>query len=211
MYRMPRLHNENPCVIQVDVLRHGECQGGEIFRGATDVALSEAGWQQMRASVRPLGRPWQAIVCSPMLRCRAFAEELAQQLDLPLRVDNGWREMSFGDWEGQLREELFAREGDRIAAFYQDPVNQPPPNGEAADALQQRVADAYRQVLDQASDQRVLVVTHGGVIRALLAHVLSMPLERMFTLDVPYACLSGLHHVERANYSRLLYHSAAAG
>lgn len=196
-------------MIQVDVLRHGECQGGEIFRGATDVALTETGWQQMRATVQPLGRPWQAIVCSPMLRCHAFAEALAQQLELPLRVDDGWREMSFGDWEGQLRDELFAREGERIAAFYQDPVKQPPPNGEAADQLQLRVVTAYQKILAQASGQRVLVVTHGGVIRALLAHVLSMPLDRMFTLDVPYACLSGLHHVERANYSRLLYHSAA--
>ena len=32
----------------IDLLRHGQCEGGEIFRGSTDVALSEAGWQQMR-------------------------------------------------------------------------------------------------------------------------------------------------------------------
>lgn len=195
-------------MIKIDVLRHGECQGGEIFRGATDVALTQQGWSQMRAAAMPHHGVWDAVVTSPMLRCHAFATELAEKLDLPLRVDDGWREMSFGDWEGQIRDELFAREGERIAAFYRDPVGCPPPNGEAADVLQTRVVQAYQRVLQESGGRRVLVVSHGGVIRALLAHVLGMPLDRLFTLDVPYACLSGLHHVERGGFSRLLYHSA---
>ncbi|MGJ8668993.1 MAG: alpha-ribazole phosphatase [Oceanococcus sp.] len=195
-------------MIQIDVLRHGECQGGEIFRGSTDVALSELGWQQMQQSVDTLGRPWQAIVCSPLQRCRQFAEQVAEKMELPLSVDEDWRELSFGDWEGQLRDQLFAREAERVTRFYKDPVNHAPPNGENAAELQQRVIAAYQRLIDQYSDQRILLVTHGGVIRALLAHVLGMGLERMFTLDVPYACLSGLHHVERGGFSRLLYHSA---
>lgn len=194
-------------MIRLDVLRHGECQGGEIFRGATDVALSDAGWQQMRASAERAAAPWQRIVSSPLQRCRAFAEELSARLEIPLSVDPDWREMSFGQWEGQLREEVFAREAQAISAFYRDPVNCAPPQGEAGDVLQARVVEAYQRVLAEASGQHVLIVTHGGVIRALLAHVLGMPLQRMFTLDVPYACLSGLHHVERAGFSRLLSHN----
>ncbi len=194
-------------MIRLDVLRHGECQGGEIFRGATDVALSDTGWQQMRASVERGAAPWQHIISSPLRRCREFAEELSDKLEIPLSVDDDWREMSFGHWEGQLRDEVFAREGQAIRAFYLDPVNSAPPDGEAADLLQARVVEAYQRVLAQASGQHVLIVTHGGVIRALLAHVLSMPLQRMFTLDVPYACFTGLHHVERAGYSRLLSHN----
>ena len=195
-------------MIQLDVLRHGECQGGEIFRGATDVALSDQGWSQMRQTAAGCDLLWQRIVSSPLRRCREFAQELADSSGLPLRIDEGWREMSFGDWEGQLRDELFQREGERIAAFYKDPENCAPPNGESAGQLQQRVVEAYQRALDESSGERVLIVTHGGVIRALLTHVLSMPLPRMFTLDVPYACLSGLHYVERGNYSRLLYHNA---
>ncbi len=197
-------------VIQIDVLRHGECQGGEIFRGSTDVALTDQGWQQMQQSVDALGQPWQAIVCSPLQRCHRFAEQVAERHGLPLRVDDDWRELSFGDWEGQLREELFAQKAEQVTRFYKDPVNHAPPNGENASELQQRVIAAYQRLIARSSDQRVLLVTHGGVIRALLAHVLGMGLDRMFTLDVPYACMSGLHHVERGDFSRLLYHSAPA-
>ena len=194
-------------LIRLDVLRHGECQGGEIFRGATDVALSETGWQQMRSSAERASAPWQRIVTSPLRRCREFAEQLSVQLDVPLSLDDDWREMSFGRWEGQLREDIFKREADAIAAFYRDPAGRAPPEGEAADVLQARVVAAYQRILAGASGEHVLIVTHGGVIRALLAHVLGMPLQRMFALDVPYACMTGLHHVERAGYTRLLAHN----
>lgn len=194
-------------MIQIDVLRHGECQGGEIFRGSTNVELTERGWQQMHQSLESLGRPWDVLISSPLQRCYSFAERIAQEHGLPLEVDEDWRELSFGDWEGQLREELFAREGERISQFYRDPVNHAPPNGESGLDLEQRVVAAYQRLLQDRSGQRVLLVTHGGVIRALLAHVLGMGMDRMFTLDVPYACLSGLHYVERGGFSRLLYHS----
>lgn len=199
-------------MILVDVLRHGECQGGEIFRGATDVALSETGWEQMRTAVRraPVER-WQRVISSPLRRCREFAEEQAEALGLPLTVDEDWRELSFGDWEGRPREELLAENRAAVEAFYRDPQGCAPPGGEPADVMQQRVLQAWARALGAASGERVLLVTHGGVIRALLAHVLGMPLQRMFTLDVPYACLSGIHHVERLGVSRLLYHNPHAG
>ncbi len=195
-------------MILVDVLRHGECQGGEIFRGATDVALSETGWEQMRGAVgRYPAERWQRVISSPLRRCREFAEEQAEALGLPLTVDEDWRELSFGDWEGRPREELLAENRAAVEAFYRDPQGCAPPGGEPADAMQQRVLQAWARALGAASGERVLLVTHGGVIRALLAHVLGMPLQRMFTLDVPYACLSGIHHVERLGVSRLLYHN----
>lgn len=197
-------------MIQVDLLRHGACQGGEIFRGATDVALSDEGWQQMHASVAqmPAGA-WDAVFCSPLRRCREFAEQLAAERGLPLTVDDDWRELSFGSWEGSLRDEVMAQQAEAVRAFYMDPAGHPPPGGEAGDALQQRVLQAWQRVLSQASGQRVLVVTHGGVMRALLTGLLAMPLQQMFALDVPYACLTGLHHVERAGRTRLLFHSLA--
>ena len=198
-------------VIRIDLLRHGACEGGEIFRGATDVALSAEGWAQMQATLaRHAQPPWTRIVSSPLQRCRAFAEREAGRLGLPLVIDEDWRELSFGSWEGRARELLLAQDKAAVERFYLDPVNGVPPGGEPADAMQARVIAAYQRCLSQASGEHVLVVTHGGVIRGLLAHVLGMPLQRMFTLDVPYASLSGLHHVERAGVSRLLFHNPAA-
>lgn len=198
-------------MILIDVLRHGECEGGEIFRGSTDVALTPRGWAQMQASVdrHPPDR-WQRIVSSPLRRCREFAEQQAERLKVPLEIDEDWRELSFGRWEGRLRDEVVSQEREAVEAFYRDPEQCPPPGGEAGVDVQQRVLSAYQRCLADSSGQQVLLIAHGGVIRALLAHVLGMPLQRMFTLDVPYACLSGLHHVERQGFSRLVYHNPHA-
>lgn len=199
-------------MIHLDVLRHGECEGGEIFRGATDVTLSQTGWSQMRTALESHPQPhWDCIVSSPLQRCRLFAEVQAERLGLPLRIDEDWRELSFGQWEGQLREQLWQQDPAAVEAYYRDPVGRVPPGGEPADAMQARVIAAFGRCLQDASGQRILLVTHGGVIRALLAHVLGMPLQQIFTLDVPYACLSGIHYVERQGFARLRYHNPAAG
>ncbi len=63
-----------PSVV-VDLLRHGACAGGEIYRGRSDVALSELGLKQMQAAV--LGLHWQSIISSPLQRCDKFAQGLA--------------------------------------------------------------------------------------------------------------------------------------
>ncbi len=65
-------------VTTVDLLRHGEPEGGNKYRGALDDPLSELGWAQMRAATGDRC-PWQAIVSSPLRRCAAFARELANR------------------------------------------------------------------------------------------------------------------------------------
>ncbi len=198
-------------MVQIDILRHGECEGGEIFRGSTDVALTTAGWAQMQRAVDSHGAgTWQGIVSSPLQRCRRFAEEQARVLGLPLRVDEDWRELNFGDWEGQERADLLARDPAAVESFYRDPVGSPAPGGESVVQMQARVAAAFARCLSMSRDERVLLVAHGGVIRALLALVLGMELKRIFTLDVPYACLSGIEHLEERGISRLIYHNPHA-
>ena len=67
----------------IDFLRHGECEGGEIFRGSgSDVALTNKGWQQMRDSVQDMAC-WDSIITSPLQRCRRFASEQSGRLAIP--------------------------------------------------------------------------------------------------------------------------------
>ena len=91
----------------LDLLRHGETEQGGGLRGRIDDALTARGWQQMRAAV-PAATPWQAVVSSPLQRCAAFAAELAAQRGLPLHLEPGLREQTFGTMEGQLFADLTA-------------------------------------------------------------------------------------------------------
>ena len=70
-----------------DLIRHGEPAGGPMFRGSKDDPLSDTGWQQMNAAIRDDDQ-WDVIITSPLLRCRLFAEQLAEQRQIAPSASN---------------------------------------------------------------------------------------------------------------------------
>ncbi len=195
----------------IDLLRHAECEGGTIFRGSKDVALSAAGWARLYG-VAERQPDWQSIVTSPLRRCRAFAQALAEQRQLPLLVDARLRETSFGRWEGRLVADVWADDFDAVSAWMNDPERHPPPDGEPLDAVRTRALAAFDDALDAARGQHVLLMTHGGLMRTLLGGLLSMPGASLHRLETPYACLTRLRvtHSADGNMLRLVAHNMHA-
>ncbi|HET7314130.1 histidine phosphatase family protein [Salinisphaera sp.] len=171
----------------IDILRHAECEGGSIFRGSTDVALSGHGWSRLRRVTQPLPG-WDAIVTSPMRRCREFAAELAEARDVPLTVDARFREMYFGDWEGVPIADVWARQPEAARAWYVDPEQHTPPNAESLSSIRSRVADGWAELVAAHKGAHILLVAHGGVIRNLVAHVLDLPPVATNRFGMPYGC-----------------------
>lgn len=171
-----------------DLLRHGEAAGGSCFRGSRDDPLTALGWAQLEAATATdaAAGHWDAVLCSPARRCAAFAEALAGRLDLPVTMLPALRERDFGAWEGKRAAEL--PEAD-LAAFWTDPAGFTPPGAEPLAAFRGRVAAGWRQVLG-APARRPLVVTHGGVVRAILGEVLGLADTALLLLEVPHACRS---------------------
>lgn len=196
--------------IQIDLLRHGACEGGEIFRGHTDVALSQLGWRQMRHAVSNYREDWQGLWCSPLQRCHLFAQEVAQSSAIDIAVHDGFREISFGDWDGRLREELQKQQADALDAFYRDPLNHAPPNGESLQQFSDRVIDNFVSQVLQAQQEKILLVSHGGTMRAILCWALGVPLQNFFRIDVPYATISRLRIYRDGDklYPQLISHNA---
>ncbi|MGB5260053.1 MAG: histidine phosphatase family protein [Gammaproteobacteria bacterium] len=175
----------------IELLRHGEPVGGSRFRGQVDDPLSARGWQQMQAAVT--GRnDWQQLVTSPLQRCHAFATRLAQQHDIPLAVEERFAEVGFGAWEGKTRSELEQQVPGQVTRFYHDPLANRPPGAEPLDAFMARVTAGFEQLLEQYPGRSVLVIAHAGVIRAILAGVLSMPPVAMYRIHVANAGLTRL-------------------
>lgn len=187
---------------QVDVLRHGACEGGDIFRGSTDVHLNEEGWQQMGQSVS--GLEWDHIVCSPLQRCRLFAEKLSEQQGIPVVVDDRWREFDFGIWEGRLRNEVWGTHGEDVLRFFSDPLSFTPEGGDSYLSVRERIDEAWNEIIESYAHQRVLLITHGGVFRALHALLKSLPSSAFNTLEVPYACLSRWKHYQYEAHGRAM-------
>lgn len=195
-------------VTRVDLIRHGEPVGGRKYRGHTDDPLSDTGWAQMRAAVGD-ARPWQAIISSTLSRCMEFAQELAARHALPLEPDPRLIELGFGSWEGHTPEELRREDPERLLRFWDDPLSHGPPGAEPLARFEQRVLQAWRELIARHGGRHVLIVAHAGVIRAIVAHVLGIPLKHIFRVQVPSAGLTRIEIEQDGGYvlPRLVFHA----
>jgi alpha-ribazole phosphatase/probable phosphoglycerate mutase len=197
-------------IATLDLMRHGEPVGGRKYRGQLDDPLSEKGWMQMR---RAVGEhcPWQAIVSSPLLRCADFARELAARHGLLLAMDDRLVELGFGAWEGRTADELTAEDPDALVRFRRDPVAHAPPGAEPLASFRGRILEAWNALREQHHGKHVLVIAHAGVIRMMVAHVLDIPLQHIFRLQVPSAGLTRLRLESNGDdlFPQLLFHAGS--
>ena len=194
-------------ITTLDLMRHGEPVGGRRYRGQTDDPLSEKGWAQMRNAV---GNhcPWQTVISSSLSRCADFARELATRHQLPLELDARLIELGFGVWEGCTPDELTAADPETLNRFRRDPVAHAPPGAEPLTVFRDRIISAWDSLLEKHGGKHVLVVAHAGVIRMVVAHVLNIPLQHLFRLQVPNAGITRIRvekHVGQL-FPQLLFH-----
>ncbi|WP_019603481.1 histidine phosphatase family protein [Teredinibacter turnerae] len=190
-------------VTQFDILRHGQCEGGDIFRGSTDVKLTPAGFASMRTSCDIADTPWDAVISSPLVRCRAFAEAYAHEKHLPFTVDTRLREMSFGAWEGQQRQTIWENQHADILTWMQDPSSYTPPGGEPLDQVAARLDEFFAEVSANYRNQNVLLVAHGGLMRIFLSRLIGLPINKAQNFEVPFACLSRIKIYDKGD-SRMI-------
>jgi broad specificity phosphatase PhoE len=136
---------------------------------------------------------FDGIVTSPLRRCADFAESLAQRSGTPLTVEPAFREMHFGEWEGQTPQALMAACPELLRQFWADPLAHPPPGAEPLDAFHARIIAAWRAHLRAFEGRGSLLIVHGGTVRAILAHLGRLSVRELICLTVPYA---SVHRVQ---------------
>ncbi len=183
--------DSNHSTTLIDLLRHGEVDGGEVFRGSTDDPLSDEGWQQMQDALEDKSG-WDVIISSPLQRCCEFAESLADEEELTLHINEQFREIHFGDWEGCSPDEILETDAEKLQAWWQLPTKETPPRGEDFQDFRSRVLKAFNQMIKKYQGEHLLLVTHAGVIRLILMDVLGMQDENLFRLNVDHASFSRL-------------------
>ncbi|MGE1177124.1 alpha-ribazole phosphatase family protein [Pseudomonas sp. BW7P1] len=177
--------------LRLDLLRHGETELGGGLRGSLDDALTEQGWTQMREAVIGQG-PWHRLVSSPLQRCARFAEELGRQLGLPVSQDKDLQELHFGSWEGQSAAALMETDAEALGLFWADPYGFTPPRGEPVAEFSARVLAAITRLHAAHAGERLLLVSHGGVMRLLLARARGLPREQLLNVEVAHGALFSL-------------------
>ncbi|WP_198545752.1 histidine phosphatase family protein [Actinacidiphila yeochonensis] len=186
------------------LLRHGETAltGQKRFSGSggDDPALAQAGVEQAARAARALAErggldaaasatPVDAVVSSPLARCRQTAEPLAALLGLPVAVDEGLRETDFGAWEGLTFAEARRQDPAALDAWLAAP-EAAPPGGESFAAVATRVAAARDRLLAAYRGRTVVVVSHVTPIKTLVRLALGAPQEALFRFELAPASLS---------------------
>jgi len=190
----------------IDLIRHGEPVGGRRYRGQIDDPLSDKGWRQMREAVGE-HHPWDIIFSSTLLRCSEFARELAGRHALPLEFDARLMEIGFGRWEGRTAEELMRDDPETLSRFWSDPLNHRPEGAESLSDFRDRVVSAWQEILTAQVGRHILIVGHAGMMRMIIRHVLEMPLENMFRIQVPNA---GITRIQvDGELPRLVFHAGS--
>lgn len=188
--------------LRLDLLRHGETERGGGFRGSLDDALTDTGWAQMRQAVSGLA-DWDALVSSPLQRCARFADELALTHGLPLQLEPGLQELHFGAWEGRSAAELMVDSERELGLFWNDPYTFTPLEGEPLVRFEARVLAALARLQAQHAGKHLLLVTHGGVMRLLLARARGLPREHLLQVEVAHGALFSVLVDDRSGLQEL--------
>ncbi|WAS93303.1 histidine phosphatase family protein [Nannocystis punicea] len=182
------------------LVRHGETVGQSSIRlhGATDVALSSLGLQQIeRVAAALAAEPgFAAVLASPLQRSRAAAALVAggQRPPPPVTVVPEFAEVDFGQWEGLTFDEVAARDPAGHSRYLAEGMGFTYPGGESRQAFWDRVQAGARRVLAVPACPRAVAVLHKGVIKAVIAALTGMPQAEASTLPVSLAGVYRLRH-----------------
>ena len=166
---------------RIFLIRHGATtlSAEDRFAGATDMALSDTGREQVRHLAERLGGDEiTAIYASPLGRTVETARILAEPHGLEVETREALREISHGHWEEMTRAEVEEQFPAEAAAWEADPYTFAPAGGESGLAVTARALPALLEIVRAHPGGRVLVVSHKATIRLLLSSLLGFDPRR---------------------------------
>jgi broad specificity phosphatase PhoE len=164
------------------LIRHGETADNLQMRylGTRDEPLTENGIRQAQRVADALDQlQIRIVVSSPLRRTTETAVLIQEACGVGLRLEPRFAEGSFGSWEGLTRAEIVGRGGkdaEQLARWESDSSSSPP-GGESLDSVQKRVVCAAEELKREFAGSSIVLVSHVGPIKALLASVLRLSLQ----------------------------------
>lgn len=178
---------------RVYLVRHGVVvpESRDRFNGRTEAALDPEGRDQIGrvAAYLESSPPW-AIYCSPLQRCRDSASVLARAFGLEITIEEGLREMDFGQLDGLHFGQVRERYSKEMEAWYADLADYRLPGAETMAEVQARSWAALTRIVEENRGRTVAAQAHGAVNRLILARALGLPGQRIMNLAQDYACLN---------------------
>lgn len=161
---------------RVLLIRHGQTDWNMLGRwqGTLPVGLNDEGRTQAGLLAAALAsRPIRTIISSDLPRALDTAAAIGEVVGVQPQIDLRWREFNLGIFQGHTREEIVATFGPQWAAYQADHWHYVIPEGESRTDLQNRVHQAWQDMLATAVGPEVAIVSHGGSLKMLLIKLFS--------------------------------------
>ncbi len=181
----------------------GDSEGRLI--GRTDAPLSTRGLDRSHQLADALAdAQLSAIYSSDLQRARATAGTIASKNGLTVTANPKWREIDMGQWEGLTMKRIHDENPELVKQLFADPSSFQYPGGESFAAFTTRIQSALEDLLSQHANERVVLVTHGGVCRVIIGNVLGVPPSNWLRLAQDYGCLNVIEWYDGNPMLRLL-------
>lgn len=165
------------------LVRHGQTDWNleGRYQGQADTPLNQTGIEEAERAARQLAdRPFHKVFSSDLQRAKRTAEVIAQARNVPVVVDPRLREISLGEWEGQVFDLIQVRYPEKVEERKQSPLTFRAPGGESVEEIWDRVKQAVNEITDQNRGDEVVLVAHGLVLGALLAYASDRDISRAY-------------------------------
>ena len=169
-------------------VRHGEIESNrkKVYAGWNDEGLTATGWRQAKdAAEQLLNYNIEAIYCSPLRRTVQTAKIIADLLNQMIIVDEHFKELKLGIWEGMSEEEIVRRFPSELHQWNVRPADFLLEGRETLGQLLKRVLRGMAEIASVNSKKSILVVTHVAIIRVLLLYFQNMHLNLYRTIPIP--------------------------
>lgn len=186
---------------RIVLLRHGETDWNvsKRIQGQHDVPLNKLGVEQAKAVASTLSAVhFSAIYSSDLRRASDTASWFAQARDLPVLQTPQLRERNFGKFQGMDRGQILAKWPDEYARHVSRDMDFDFATGESLRRFQLRVISCFEELVEQHTGQRILVVSHAGVIDMLYRYTAGHGLDEPIDFKIANGSLSYLYCVENA-------------
>jgi broad specificity phosphatase PhoE len=162
-------------------LRHGETASSKAnsFCGSSDPGLTEAGFEMAKEFAEAYkSLPFEAVFSSPLKRAVLTAEPVCTNHKIQMLLDDGLKEIAFGQWEGKIRDEVEKTFHDDYIWWLADPGWNAPTQGEKGIEIARRSSHVLERIEQTYSSGNVLVVSHKATIRIMLCSLLGIDVGR---------------------------------
>jgi len=163
-------------------IRHGitESNKKKLLNGQIDEPLLAEGFEQAKKAIAELPKSIKQIYVSPLLRTRQTAETINAHLKIPMKIAHKIKEIHIGDLAGKAWTDF--EDGAELKKKHRSiQFDYSAKGGETAEEVKKRLVEFLKEINNKHHDHEVLLVTHGGILRAL--HMLEHKKENLDEIE----------------------------